>query len=160
MNKKIILGLTTVLFLTTSVMAYNGNQQMPQGYKKGTVCNMQNANKHKGSHNFSKMIMKLDLTDAQRTEVVSILKESRKNMPNPSNAFSDKSFDKQEFMKLAKESREANIERKADMIEKIYKVLNPSQKKDLKTMLDMRAIMKKQAGKGMDCNDKSCNGRG
>ncbi|MDD3475353.1 MAG: Spy/CpxP family protein refolding chaperone [Sulfurimonas sp.] len=160
MNKKIILGLTTALFLTTSVMAYNKNQQMPQGCEKSTVCNMQNANKHKGSHKFVNMIMKLDLTDAQRAEVVSILKESRKNMPNPSNAFTDTSFDKQAFTKLAKEQREARIERKADMIEKIYKVLNPSQKKDLKTMFEMSSIMKKQIGKGMNCNDKSCNGRG
>lgn len=159
MNKKIVLTLTTALLLATSAMAYGGHKQMHQGCEKGTTCNMEHANKHKGSNKFVKMIMKLDLTDKQRAEVVSIIKQSRQNISNPSSAFTDKSFDKKEFIKLAKEQRESKIERKADMIEKIYKVLDASQKKDLKTMLEMREIMKKQTNKGMNCNAKNCNDR-
>ncbi|MCK9491446.1 MAG: Spy/CpxP family protein refolding chaperone [Sulfurimonas sp.] len=155
MNKKIILGLTTALLLATSAMAYDGHKGKHHGNEKS--CKMkQNNNKHKGSHMFVGMVMKLDLTDKQRADVVSIVKESKQNMPNPSKAFSETSFDKKEFIKLAKQNRDAKIERKADMIEKVYKVLNSSQKKDLRTMLDMKDIMKKNRGK--NCNAKNCNG--
>lgn len=160
MNKKIILGLTTALLLATSAMAYDGDRNNKCHGGKNS-CKMKG--KHGDSQMFVKMIMKLDLTEKQRAEVISIVKESRQNMPNPSKAFSESSFDKKEFIKLAKAKREAKLERKADMIEKVYKVLNSTQKKDLKTMLDMREVMrknmKKQMNKGENCNAKNCNGR-
>jgi len=158
MNKKIILGLTTAMLLATSAMAYDGHKSKHHGNENFKSCKMKN--KHEDSQMFMRIIMKLDLTEKQRAEVISIVKESVQNMPNPSKAFSETSFDKKEFIKLAKDRRDASLERKADMIEKVYKVLNSSQKKDLKTMLEMKDIMKKNMNKGKNCNAKNCNGRG
>ncbi|PHQ64837.1 MAG: hypothetical protein COB99_07410 [Sulfurimonas sp.] len=159
MNKKIILSLTATALLATSLLAFNGQSQMQQGksqgYKQSKM--MMQGQRHKGGFMFMKMVMKLDLTSEQRTEVIAIVKKNVKSMPNPHEAFTDTVFDKKEFIKLANERRNGKIERKADMIEKIYAVLNASQRKDLKTILDMRSIMKKN--KGMNCNAKNCNGR-
>ncbi|WP_415398083.1 Spy/CpxP family protein refolding chaperone [Sulfurimonas sp. CS5] len=163
MNKKIILGLTATALLASSLLAFNGQGQMQQGKK--IECNkqgkmMKGQAHHNGKHTFIKMVMKLDLTPEQRTKVVAIVKKSKTGMPNPHDAFTDTAFDKKEFIKLAKERRDGRIEVRADMIEKIYTVLNSAQKKDLKTMLDMRDIMKKnRMKKGMNCNAKNCNGR-
>ncbi|MDY0232444.1 MAG: Spy/CpxP family protein refolding chaperone [Sulfurimonas sp.] len=157
MNKKIILGLATALLLASSAMAYDGSKNKQQRGENFKSCKMKS--NHKDSHMFVKMVMQLDLTEKQRAEVISIVKDSMQKMPNPSNAFTETSFDKKEFIKLAKEKRDANLERKADMFESIYKVLNSSQKKDLKTMLDMKVIMQKNMNKGKNCNAKNCNGR-
>jgi len=167
MNNKIILGLTTAVLLATSAMAYDGQKNKCHGSKNFKSCNMHN--KQGNSQMFVRMIMKLDLTEKQRVEVISIIKDSKQNMVNPSKAFSDSSFDKEEFIKLAKQNREARLERKADTLEKVYKVLNSSQKKDLRTMLDMREVMKKSMNsnmnmksnmnKGGNCNAQNWNGR-
>lgn len=159
MNKRIILSLTATALLASSLMAYNG-----QGYKHQDKQSCNKSKMHKAKHDrggmFRDMIMKLDLSDKQKAEIKEIVKKSMANMPNPHDAFSDNSFDKKEFIKLVNKKRDAKVERRADMIEKIYAVLDASQKKDLKTMLDMRDIMKKNMmQKGKNCNAKNCDGR-
>jgi Spy/CpxP family protein refolding chaperone len=161
MNKKIILGLTTAVLLASSLLACNSQGQMQQGnkssYKQGKM--MKHGQRHKGGFMFMKMVMKLDLSDEQRAKVKAIVKKSMQSMKKPSDAFTDSSFDKQEFIKLAKERRDSKIERKAEMIENIYVVLNSSQKKDLKTMLDIKEVMKKNMMNSKNCNKKKCNAK-
>lgn len=166
MNTKIILALTTAALLATSTLAYNGQGQMKQscnGYKQGYGKHkMMQRKNHRGSFSFVHMVMKLDLSDKQRDEIRAIVKKSMKNIPNPNEAFSETEFDKQKFINLHKEKRESKFERKADMIEDIYGVLNASQKKDLKTMLDMKRVMKKNKmykNKGANCNYKNCQNK-
>ncbi|QFR49824.1 hypothetical protein FJR48_08835 [Sulfurimonas lithotrophica] len=157
MNKKIILGLTVSTLLASSLLAY------PQGgmqQKNQQTCMKSKMMKHKkgrGGHMFISTVMKLDLSTEQRTKIRDIVKKSMLEAPNPHNAFSDTSFNKDKFIKLAKERRDSKIERKADMIEKVYALLDASQKKDLKTMLDMKDIMKKN--KGGNCNFKNCQNK-
>ena len=68
------------------------------------------------------------------------------------------------FIDISKEKREFMIKNKAETIEKIYALLDDSQKKDFKTMMDMREVMKHNMKNNMmkkgSCNDKNCNGRG
>lgn len=146
MNTKIILGLGTSVLLASSLLAYSPQSNMKQGdgssCKQNKMIKQQKHGKSKG-HGIVKMFMKLDLSDEQRKEIRGIMKDSMTNMPNPHTAFSDSNFDKEQFVKLAKQKRENKIERRAEVIEKIYNVLNSSQKKDFKTMLDMQEIMKK-----------------
>ncbi len=153
MNKKIILSLTAAALLTSSLLAYNGQGQMQQGnnpgYKQGK---MMQGQKGRGGPMFIKTVMRLDLSDAQRTQVRAIIKKNMADKPNPNDAFTDTSFDKKAFIALANERRDGRVEARADMIEEIYTLLEPSQKKDLKTMLDMKDIMKKN--KGMHGNKK------
>ncbi len=145
MNKKIILSLGTSVLLASSLLAMSPQSNTKQC--NGSTCKQQKMMKkgHSQSrgHGVIKMFKKLDLSDEQRTQIRSIIKDSMKSMPNPKTAFSDTSFNKEQFIKLTKQKRDNKIERKAELIEKVYNVLNSSQKKDLKTMLDMRDIMKK-----------------
>jgi len=164
MNKKIIMSLTATALLASSLMAYNGqgnNQHSKQSCKQSCNKSKMHKSKHfKGPQMFVKMVMMLDLSDKQRADIKDIVKKSMQNVPNPHKAFSDKSFDKKEFIRLANEKRDNKVERRADMIAKIYATLNASQKKDLKTMLDMKDIMKKKMmKKGKNCNAKNCNDR-
>jgi len=160
MNKKIILSLGTVALLTSALLAFPPQSNMKQGNNSGfNQQKMMKGQGHKRGHGLVKMFMKLDLSDKQRREIKVIIKSSMNSMPNPHNAFTDSGFDKNEFIKLAKAKRDGKIERRAEMIEKIYAVLNLSQKKDFKTMLDMREIMKKNMMKKRGANAKNCNAR-
>lgn len=146
MNTKIILGLGTSVLLASSLLAFSPQSDMKQGNKSS--CKQHKMMKHQEQgqdrkHGLVKMFTKLDLSDEQRTEIRAIIKDSMKNRVNPHTAFSDSSFNKEEFVKLAKQKRDNRVEHRAEVIEKVYNVLNNSQKKDFKTMLDMRDIMKK-----------------
>jgi periplasmic protein CpxP/Spy len=162
MNKKIILSLTATALLASSLLAFNGQGQMQQGNKAAYKQNkmmMQGQRQGRGGQMFMKIVMRLDLTTEQRTEIIAIVKKSIASAPNPHDAFTDTSFDKKEFIKLANERRDGRAEARADMIEKIYVVLDSSQKKDLKTMLEMRDIMKKNNMNSKNCNMRNCNMR-
>jgi Spy/CpxP family protein refolding chaperone len=166
MNKKIVLSLAAAILLSTSAIASCQNSDMGKGYKeKSSSCNMmQKGSSFKQHGSIMHMAMMLDLTDEQRVKIRDIIKSSYANMPKQSDAFTDNSFDKQKFIDISKEKREFKIKNKADTIEKIYALLDDSQKKDFKTMIDMREMMKynmknKMMNKG-SCNDKNCNGRG
>jgi len=160
MNKKILVGLGATALLATSLMAFNCQGPMNQGYYNGgNHHKMMKRNKHKKGHVFVRTVMRLDLSDEQRTKVRAILKKNFEKRPNPYSAFTDTSFDKQEFIRLSKEKKDGKIESKAAMIEEIYNLLDATQKKDLKTMLDMREIMKKNRGERKHCNPKDDNNR-
>ena len=163
MNKKIILSIVSTALVASSLVAFNGNGNgnMQQGNNpKCKQGKMMKGKHNKGPHMFVKMVMRLDLTQEQRKEIHTIVKKSMQNMPNPHEAFTDSSFDKKVFIKLVQEKRDAKLERKADTIEKVYSVLNSVQKKNLKTMLDMRDIMKKSMNKCKKCDSKKGNARG
>lgn len=146
MNKKIILSLGATALLVSTLLAMSPQSGMKQG--NGPSCDQHKMMKGSKSerrqgHNMVRMFMKLDLTDAQRTEIRTIMKNSMKNMPKPNSAFTDTSFDKEAYIKLATQRKNGKIEHKAQMIEDMYTVLTSVQKKDFKTMLDMKDIMRK-----------------
>lgn len=161
MNTKIILSLGATALLASSLFALspvpsqdNGTscQQHKQSKMKqcdGSSCqqkNMMKSHKQNKKNGIVKMFMKLDLSDAQRAEIRSIMQENRKNRVTMSSAFTDTNFDKAQFIQIAKAKKANKAERKAELISKIYNVLTKPQKKDFKTMLDMKEIMKKNQG--------------
>lgn len=159
MNKRIILSLGAAALLASSLLAVSPQGGMNQG--NGTGCNQQkmmNAHNNRGGSGMVNMFMKLNLSDKQRAEITAIVKESMDSMPNPHSAFTDDTFDKKEFIKLANERRDSKMHRRAQMIEKIYAVLDSSQKKDFKTMLDMKQLMRKNMMLDGGPNAKNCNG--
>jgi len=152
---KVILGITTLGVLATSALAYNHGKFDgcdKRGYKQAKMMKMQH---QKGGKHILGTIMRLDLKDSQRDKIISILKDARKNIDKPSKAFTASEFDKKMFVKLVKEQKEARIEKIAQTIEKVYKVLDKEQKKELKAMLD-----KKEQFRGGKYCDKNCNDRG
>lgn len=114
---------------------------------KGGSCGTKGEDKEK--HGFISMVMKLDLTPEQRAEIQSIkdafkmTKKQSETMIHPSEAFSETSFDKARFIELATAKKtqkmQKKIEQKADMMEKIYTLLTPEQKKALKALLSAKA---------------------
>ena len=158
MNTKIILSLGASALLASSLLALSpvpnqGNagacQQGKMKQCDGASCQqkkMMKQHKQGKKDGIVKMFMKLDLSDAQRAEIRSIIQENRKNRPTLNTAFSDTSFDKEQFIAISKAKQANKAERKAELIQKIYNVLTKAQKKDLKTMLDMKVLMKKHQG--------------
>ena len=166
--KKLIMGLGVTALLTSSLFAYNNQSGMKQGYKQSSGHHkmmMKQANHHKKDGKIMSMVKMLDLTTKQKEQIKAIMSENMKNLPNPHKAFSDSGFDKSKYIKMANDRKDNKVERKAETISKIYEVLNSSQKKDLKTMLDMKDMMKqkkmnqtKMMQKGA-CGGQNCNGR-
>ena len=146
MNTKIILSLGTSVLLASSLFANSPESNMKDA-KDISSCKQHKMIKHQEqSHrgpDLVHMFMKLDLSDDQRDKIRAIMKESMKSIPNPNTAFSDTGFNKEEFVKLAKQKRDYRIEHRAGIVEKIYNTLTSSQKKDFKTILDMKEIMQK-----------------
>ncbi len=162
MNKRIILSIGAAALLASSLFAYGSQGGMKQGCKKMSSqygMSMKKANHHKKDGRIMREIMMLDLTDKQIVKIRSIIADSIKDMSNPSDAFTKENFDKEQFVKLAKEKRDDRIEHKAEVIAKIYEVLDSSQKKDLKTILDMKDVMKKKMIKNRGFSDQYRNGR-
>ena len=162
MNKKIILSLGAVALLASSLYAYGPQGSMKRGCNQSNGQNkmmMKQGNNYKNNGRIIKMVMMLDLSGKQVAQIKSIMQDNIKDVPNPHGAFSDAGFDKTKFIKLVNEKRDSKIERKAELISKIYEVLTPSQKKDLKTILNMKDVMKKKMINKGACGGQNCNGR-
>lgn len=160
---KMILGLATIALLSTAAIAY------PSGMNGG--CDMKNKQHkmmkmhHKKGDHIIGAIMRLDLTSEQRSKIASILQKAQASQENPTDAFTAKDFNKEKFITLVKEQRDMRVEKKAQTIEKIYTLLNSTQKKNLKTMLDMQVLKRQQMmerfqSRGGNYNDQNRNGRG
>ncbi|MDY0321991.1 MAG: Spy/CpxP family protein refolding chaperone [Arcobacteraceae bacterium] len=83
-------------------------------------------------------IMSLDLSKEQESKIDAIMKEHMdevKAKTDIASAFSADKFDKKKFME-AQNTREIMVQSKADMLEKVYKVLTKEQKAELKAELD------------------------
>ncbi|MDD2789359.1 MAG: Spy/CpxP family protein refolding chaperone [Sulfurimonas sp.] len=146
MNTKIILGLGSVLIVGTTLFA--SGMKCDKKDMMGQECKttMMQDKKHPGHDRMIDMIMHLDLSDAQRTQIKELMQNNMKNAPKPSDAFSDDSFDKALFIKLSNEKRDNKVQKQADMIESVYSVLTAPQKKELKKMLTQkREMMQKRA---------------
>ncbi|MFA5426957.1 MAG: Spy/CpxP family protein refolding chaperone [Sulfurimonas sp.] len=143
MNKRVILSLGLTALLSSSLLANGMNYDKEDKNFKKSHSQMMKHNRNGGEHLMA-YVMKLDLSDEQKKKIDAIMQESMKNMPKISDAFSENGFDKKLFVKLYNEKTENKAEKKAQMIESIYAVLNASQKKELKKMLDERVAAKKE----------------
>jgi Spy/CpxP family protein refolding chaperone len=117
---------------------------------------------HKRGNPFMKEIMQLGLTLDQKAQLKEIFKSSKKEFkkgkrPDMSGAFSATAFDKEAFIKQSIERSNAKIRQRAQMIEQVYAILNPTQKKLLKENLEHKKSLKQ---KGNKRNGQNCNGRG
>jgi len=81
-------------------------------------------------------IMQLDLSSEQKTKIEAIFQEKKNTAPKISTAFSKNSFNKDTYIKMKKEHRELRLQKEAEVVEKIYATLTPTQKERLKQELD------------------------
>ncbi|MBU0632703.1 Spy/CpxP family protein refolding chaperone [bacterium] len=164
MNKKVILSIGSAIVLASTLFAYDmrGNDDMPPRGGQGMPQQGMNQSMNQGQNGNSKMrfehhqdrfmstVMRLNLSDAQRDKIKAILDENMKNIPNPNDAFGETSFDKALYVKLSKQRMDNMLEKRADMMENIYKILDDSQKKELKKILDEKPMMKKRFFQNQD----------
>jgi len=144
MNKKIILSVSAIALVTSSLLAFDRGPNMDfDRYKQYKERDMQDHRPNKRDDDILRIFRELDLTKNQRESIREIMKKSCEDRVHPSDAFTDTSFDKQKYIKLSQRKKEMRIQKKAELIEKIYNLLSDSQKKDLKTILDMQKIKKR-----------------
>jgi hypothetical protein len=153
MLKRVIVTFGLGVVLSTSVFGFGGDYGYKQNIQKHHKCMKHHKRGDKGDGTI-RAIMSLDLSAKQRKSIVFLLKEYRKSRPNIANAFSTTSFDKSKFLDIKSQKILYKTTMKADLVEKIYNLLDAKQKENLKTLLDYKAT-KKSGGYG----DKGCHGR-
>ena len=165
-QKEIIMRLKTTILtslamsaiLATSVHAQM--QEKPMMQKEGKACDMKQAkmkgcDMQKGGHGIMPLLHKLNLTDEQQKSIKAIMDENMKKQESKYSAFTEDSFDKNKYIKQMKNAQEDRIKLQAETIEKVYALLTPKQKSQLRVLMDLNDEKMK---KGCDF-DKNCDGR-
>ena len=145
-TKKILTGLVLSGILSSGLYANCGmNKKHNMDYNKSCKMSHKMMKKSHHSNPIIKMVRHLDLTKEQRVSIKQIMKEDRKNKRNKNmmgQAFSETSFDKSRFIDIMNKKKNRKIQSRADMIEKVYGILNPVQKKYLKVLLEKKQNQK------------------
>ncbi len=161
MKTKLLVGIGLSVILGTAVYAYNssGSCNMMDKSFNGEK-NYKGMMNHKGgSNSIMSMLYKLNLSAEQQNQVFEIKKDLMKKRVSPNVAFTEDGFDKEKFIKIMKQKRDNMIESKAEMIEKIYKVLTPKQKEQLKVLMELKNEREISYMNKRMTFDKNCNGR-
>lgn len=101
--------------------------------KNGMQCHAMQHNKGMRNNSPLRNIMRLDLTAEQKTKIQTIMKEHANAAPKVTPAFSKNSFNKEQYIQNTKQKMEQKLQRKAELIGKIYATLTPAQKEALAT---------------------------
>jgi len=136
MNKKIIISLGAAALLASSLFALPPHS-CPNDEDRGMYNQGKNiSHKHHKHHGgVLKMMMRLDLSREQRTQVREIFQKNRQNTPKMSMAFTNTSFNKAEYIKLLQEKRANAMQHRAETISAVYNILTPAQKQLFKAIL-------------------------
>jgi protein CpxP len=147
MKKILVSGLVVSSIVAVSLFA-KCDMKKENTHKKDS-CHMSHV-KHNKKSKFIYLVAQLDLTDIQEAKITKVIDEY-KNKPkaNPYDAFSKDSFDKKKYLDTISNMKSNRLKDKADMMEKVYKILTKTQKVKLKKLLDEQ--------KGKSCA-KHCNG--
>lgn len=140
-----VVALTGVLGTGLYAACDGQGKGMHKGMKDGKSCGMQGKNMmmKKGMHKKGKrgplaLLKKLNLTDEQKTKIAEIKKDIMSKKVTPDVAFTKDGFDKAKFIEIMKQKRENMIESKAEMIDRVYKVLTPKQKEQFKVLMELK----------------------
>lgn len=142
-SNKILTGLVLAGLLSTSVYAsYGMDQNKNREMNSKGNCKqhmMKSSHKMKKGMPIFKVLKELNLSKDQRVQVKAIMMDSKKNRKSLNTLFTKDSFNKDEFIKRMSEKRQNMIKSKADMIEKVYKVLDTKQKEQFKVLIDIQS---------------------
>jgi Spy/CpxP family protein refolding chaperone len=155
---KILATLALSAVLATAIHAQMENK--PMSPKANAACDMRDSkmqgyHDQKGGHGIMPLLHKLNLTDEQEKSIRSIMQETMKKQESQYSAFSEDGFDKNKYIKQMKNADEDRIKLQAETIEKVYAVLTPKQKSQLRVLMDLKEEKMKE---GCDF-DKNCDGR-
>jgi Spy/CpxP family protein refolding chaperone len=145
MKTKVLVGLGLTGLLATGLYAATcDGSGYHKGMKKGM--NNQSSGKHmmmkqhskKSNHSPIAMMKKLNLSDDQQKQIMQIRQGMMKNRVTADVAFTKDGFNKTQFIEIMKQKRDNMLESKAEMIDKVYKILTPKQKEQLKVLMDLK----------------------
>jgi hypothetical protein len=135
-NLKKSIMLATALLMTTSTMANEFHTPEPQtmqekgkGYQSYKNKNKKERRSHRGdiSRFFIGTVYSLQLTKEQELKIDKTIQEFKNKRFNQFNGFTKDGFNKQKFIQARKDANENKIKLNANLIEKIYHVLNKEQ---------------------------------
>lgn len=158
LKTKILSALAISAILATAVNAQM--QEKPMMQKEGKACDMKQEkmkgcdSQRGGGHAIMPLLHKLSLTDEQQKSIKAIMQENMKKQESVYSAFTEDNFDKSKYIKQMKNAQEDQIKLQAETIEKVYALLTPKQKSQLRVLMDLNDEKMK---KGCDF-DKNCNG--
>jgi Spy/CpxP family protein refolding chaperone len=161
MKTKLLVATALTAVLSTGLYAAcNGQGMMKKGMDKGNQsCAMKSGKhmmmkkSHKKAHGPMTLLRQLNLTAEQTQQIRDIKQDLMKNRVTPNVAFTKNSFDKAKFIEIMKQKRDNKIEKKAEMMDRVYKVLTPNQKEQFKVLMDL----KKEKKMSMMNNKMNCN---
>ena len=147
MKTKLLVATALTAVLSTGLYAsYDGQNGM---HKKGMNNDSKSCGKYmmkkghkKGQKGPMSLLKELNLTKDQHMQIRTIKKDLMKNGVTPNVAFTSNSFDKAKFIQIMKEKRDNKIELKAEMMDRVYKVLTAKQKEQFKVLMDLKAEKK------------------
>lgn len=161
--KKIITTVALVSVLGTAAFAgYNkGCENKGQNFNKQHQMKKMHKKQMRSSHGFMPLLKKLSLTTSQKDSIKKIMQETFSKKISKYSAFTQDSFNKNQYVKDSMNHRDNMIKSKAETISKVYKVLTKKQKIQLKVLMDLQEEKMKNnmRQKGMNF-DKNSNGRG
>lgn len=136
MKKLVLAG----MIVATSLFAESpaNNQDQVKNWQHKQIKKHHRINKR----NFMSLVRNLGITPAQRKQIREIFKANRKNRiknPNPL-ALSIKNgrFDKESYIKTRTSLCEKNIQKRAEIISKIYAILTPAQKTKIEALINAK----------------------
>ncbi len=158
MKTKLLVATALTAVLSTGLYAAcNGQAQgmMKKGMNNGNQSCGMKAGKHmmKGHKGPMSLVRQLGLTVEQTQQIMQIRNDLMKNRVTPDVAFTNNSFDKAKFIEIMKQKRDNKIESKAEMMDRVYKILTPQQKEQFKVLMDL----KKERRMTMMNNRMNCN---
>jgi Spy/CpxP family protein refolding chaperone len=136
MKKLVLAGMIVATSLFAEAPVDNQNQVKNWQHKQ--IKKHHRINKR----NFMSLVRNLGITPAQRKQIREIFKANRKNRiknPNPL-ALSIKNgrFDKESYIKTRTSLCEKNIQKRAEIISKIYAILTPAQKTKIEALINAK----------------------
>lgn len=160
---KVLVAVALTGILGTGLYAGNNNSNKScKGYKDGSGKShkmMKKRGMHKGKKSPLSLLKQLNLTSEQTLQISNIKKDMMKTRVTPDVAFSKDSFDKAKFIEIMKQKRDNMIESKAEMIDRVYKVLTAKQKEQFKVLMELKKEKKIAMMDKRMSFDKNSNGR-
>jgi len=176
-NIKKSIMLATALFVSTAAMANEDKydykeakqhkqtmQEKGKGYKGFKNKKDRRSQDGDVSRFFIGTVYSLNLTRDQEMKIDKTIQEFKNKKFDKFNGFTKDGFDKQKFIEARKNAKEDKIKLKADLIEKIYKILSKDQilqmNKEIEMFKKMKEVemykkMKRHGAKsGKHCNDR------
>ena len=154
MKKRIITGMLISAVLASGVFAasmHKKDDNFKGNFKKHHMM------KQGKKMPFFSTLREVYLSKQQKDEIKKIMGE-HKQKTSTADAFTSTSFDKSKYLAIIKAKKENMLESKANLIEKVYAVLNTKQKEELKKRLDdKKQRMFSHHNKRLN-NDKDING--